>query len=143
MKRIHPTRFGMGLARRVAVVGMIIVLAAVPMAWAGEADKKILEQRDALLHNVEDMVAHGGMGDAKAILHHCGEAARSADLLIKQLPAAQPGREEGVVSLKDVVRHCQRVSEIGLHADPGVLLGPAIKARTAARTAVKVLGLVK
>lgn len=113
------------------------------MAWAGEVNKQIVEQRDALLQNVEDMVAHGGMGDAKAILHHCGEAARSAELLIKQLPTSQTGREEGVASLSDVVRHCKRVSEIGVHADPGVLLAPAIKARAAARSAVKTLGLAK
>ena len=128
---------------RLAVVTMISASALVPMAWAGEVNKQIVEQRDALLQNVEDMVAHGGMGDAKAILHHCGEAARVAESLIKQMPASQTGREEGIASLNDVVRHCKRVSEIGVHADPGVLLGPAIKARAAARSAVKTLGLAK
>ncbi|HEX6727342.1 MAG TPA: hypothetical protein VF078_08310 [Nitrospira sp.] len=120
-----------------------VTIAVASTALAGEVDQKLLEQRDGLLQNAEDMVAHGGMGDAKAILHHCGEAARYADLLIKQLPTSHPGREEGVASLNDVIRQCKRVAEIGIHADPGVLLNPAIKARTAARASVKALGLAK
>jgi hypothetical protein len=39
------------------------------------------EQGDGLMKNVEEMVAHGGMGDAKAIVHHCGEATRFAETL--------------------------------------------------------------
>lgn len=128
---------------RVFVVVMIGSIVSMSTVWAGELDKKLLEQRDGLLQNVEEMIAHGGMGDAKAILHHCGEAAHYAESLIKQLPTSQMGREEGVASLNDVVRHCKRVSEIGVHADPGVLLAPAIKARTAARAAVKTIGLAK
>ena len=128
---------------RLVLLTVVALVSSVSMAWAGELNKQFVEQRDALLQNVEDMVAHGGMGDAKAILHHCGEAARVADSLIKQIPASQTGREEGIASLNDVVRHCKRVSEIGVHADPGVLLGPAIKARAAARSAVKTLGFAK
>ena len=128
-------------------VGLIIVsgvtIGMASIALAGEVDQKLLEQRDGLVQNAEDMVAHGGMGDAKAIIHHCGEAARYAELLIKQLPASHPGREEGMISLHDIIKHCKRVSEIGIHADPGVLLNPAIKARTAARASVKALGLAK
>jgi hypothetical protein len=141
--RVQRGMRGMG---SVLVAGLVAILCPMgdrSMLWASAVDNKLLEQGDALLRNAEDMVAHGGMGDAKAILHHCGESARSADLLIKQLPISQPGREEGITSLNDVVRHCKRVAEIGVHADPGVLLGPAIKARAAARTAVKVLGLAK
>lgn len=121
----------------------IVHMVAVSMVSAGELDKTLQEQRDGLLQNAEEMVAHGGMGDAKAILHHCGEMSRHAELLIKQLPLSHSNREEGVASLNDVVRYCKRVSEIGVHADPGVLLNPAIKARTAARVAVKSLRLSK
>jgi hypothetical protein len=113
------------------------------MALAGQGDESLKEAADGLRTNAEDMVAHGGMGDAKAILHHCGEAARYAESLIKQLPASHPGREEGVTSLHDVIKQCKRVAEIGIHADPGVLLNPAIKARTAARSSIKALGLAK
>ena len=134
--------------RLTLMLGQCIIATSVSIAAAidstgRQADPQLLEQRDGLLHNAEDMVAHGGMGDAKAIIHHCGEAARYADVLIKQLPTSHPGREEGVASLNDVIRHCKRVAEIGIHADPGVLLNPAIKARTAARASVKALGLAK
>lgn len=138
LRSIGITLMGVGL-----IIATAVTIAAASTALAGEADQKLLEQRDGLLQNAEDMVAHGGMGDAKAILHHCGEAARYADVLIKQLPTSHPGREEGVASLNDVIRQCKRVTEIGIHADPGVLLNPAIKARTAARASVKALGLAK
>ena len=138
LRSIGITLMGVGL-----IIATAVTIAAAWTALAGEADQKLLEQRDGLLQNAEDMVAHGGMGDAKAILHHCGEAARYADVLIKQLPTSHPGREEGVASLNDVIRQCKRVAEIGIHADPGVLLNPAIKARTAARASVKALGLAK
>ena len=138
LRGIRITLMGVGL-----IFATAVTIAAASTALAGEANHKLLEQRDGLLQNAEDMVAHGGMGDAKAILHHCGEAARYADVLIKQLPTSHPGREEGVASLNDVIRQCKRVAEIGIHADPGVLLNPAIKARTAARASVKALGLAK
>ena len=138
LRSIGITLMGVGL-----IIATAVTIAAPWTALAGEADQKLLEQRDGLLQNAEDMVAHGGMGDAKAIVHHCGEAARYADVLIKQLPTSHPGREEGVASLNDVIRQCKRVAEIGIHADPGVLLNPAIKARTAARASVKALGLAK
>ena len=129
------------------IVGLLLAtsvpLTVQTMASAGEPNQILKETADGLRSNAEDMVAHGGMGDAKAILHHCGEAARYAEALMKQLPASHPSREEGVASLNDVIRQCKRVSEIGIHADPGVLLNPAIKARTAARASVKTLGLAK
>jgi hypothetical protein len=123
------------------IIAVGVTIAPASMAPASERDQKLQEQRDGLLHNAEDMVAHGGMGDAKAIIYHCAEAARYAELLIKQLSTSHPGREEGVASLNDVIRQCKRVAEIGAQADPGLLLNPAIKARTAARASVKALGL--
>ena len=51
-------------------------------ARASEPSRTTLqEQGDGLMKNVEEMVAHGGMGDAKAIVHHCGEATRIAETL--------------------------------------------------------------
>jgi hypothetical protein len=132
-----------GLLTAFMLIGFIMaaMLSSVAMTMAaGAIDPKLQEQRDGLLQNAEDMVAHGGMGDAKAILHHCGEASRYAESIIKQIPASHPGREEAVASLNDVIRQCKRVAEIGIHADPGVLLNPAIKARAAARASVKALG---
>ncbi|HEY6288243.1 MAG TPA: hypothetical protein VIW48_02250 [Nitrospiraceae bacterium] len=101
------------------------------------------EQGDGLMKNVEEMVAHGGMGDTKAIIHHCGEAARYAETMIEQLSASGSRRDDAVASLNEVIRQCSRVSEIGIHADPGQLLNPATKARAAAQESMKLLGLTK
>ncbi|MBI5672918.1 MAG: hypothetical protein HZC50_06630 [Nitrospirae bacterium] len=129
------------------IVGLMAVtvvsLTAHAMVLAGEQGQSLNEAADGLRTNAEEMVAHGGMGDAKAIIHHCAETARYAEVLLKQLSTSHLGREEGVASLNDVIRHCKRVAEIGIHADPGVLLNPAIKARTAARASVKALGFAK
>jgi len=122
-----------------------VVLGALdePITVAAEPDRSLKDALDGLTVNAEDMVAHGGMGDAKAILYHCGESVQYAEFLLKQVPVAGPQRDGTISSLHDVIKHCKRVEEIGIHADPGVLLGPAIKARTAARAAVKAFGLVK
>ncbi len=96
-----------------------------------------------MIKNVEEMVAHGGMGDAKAILHHCDEAARLAETILAQLTDSDFGAQTARASLGEVIKQCRHVSERGVHADPGVLLNPAIKARTAARDSVKALGLVR
>jgi len=101
------------------------------------------EQGDGLMKNVEEMVAHGGMGDAKAIVHHCGEATRIAETLIKHLSRSDPHQADAMTHLNEVIRQCSRVSEIGIHADPGQLLNPATKARTAARESMKLLGLTR
>jgi hypothetical protein len=112
------------------------------MARAAEASRASLqEQGDGLMKNVEEMVAHGGMGDAKAIIHHCGEATRFAERLIKQLSASDLRRADATTSLNEVIRQCNRVSDIGIHADPGQLLNPATKARAAAQQSIKLLGL--
>jgi len=114
------------------------------MVRAAEPSSASLQELgDGLMKNVEEMVAHGGMGDAKAIIHHCGEAARYAEAIIKQLSASGSRQDDAVTSLNEVIRQCGRVSEIGIHADPGRLLNPALKARTAAQESVKLLGLTK
>ena len=95
------------------------------------------------MKNVEEMVAHGGMGDAKAIVHHCGEAKRYAETILKHLPASDPHRIGVTTSLNEVIRQCRRVSDIGTHADPGQLLNPATKARAAAQESMKPLGLTR
>ena len=99
----------------------------------------VQEQSDGLMKSVEEMLAHGGMGDAKAIVHHCGEAMRYAEGLIKQLSASDPVPNDAITPLNEVVRQCRRVLDIGIHADPGQLLNPAIKARTAAKESMKLI----
>ena len=120
----------------------LAILSDLPLARAAQpSDAALKEQADALMKNAEEMVAHGGMGDAKAIVHHCGEASRHAEALLAQIPPSDPRRSQVSVSLNEVILQCKRVSEIGPHADPGLLLNPAIKARSAARESVKSLGL--
>lgn len=129
---------------------MTVVKVVVILAWmvcnrsggalAGDASRAILQERgDALMKNVEEMLAHGGMGDAKAIVYHCEEASRYAEEL-KRL-----SEQDAVLHapLNEVIRQCRRVSQIGVHGDPGLLLNPAIKARAAARESLKALGLTR
>jgi len=103
------------------------------------------EQGDGLIlmKNVEEMVAHGGMGDAKAIVHHCAEATRFAETLIKHLSRSDSHQVDAIPPLNEVIRQCNRVSDFGIHADPGLLLNPATKARTAAWESMKLLGLTR
>lgn len=95
------------------------------------------------MRNVEEMLAHDGMGDAKAIVHHCGEATRFAETIIKHLSISDPHRGDATTSLNEVIRQCSGVSDAGTHADPGQFLNPAAKARAAAQEAMKLLGLMK
>jgi len=113
-------------------------------ARASEPSRTTLqEQGDGLMKNVEEMVAHGGMGDAKAIVHHCGEVTRIAETLIKQLSLSDLHQVDAMTPLNEVIRQCNRVSEFGIHADPGMLLNPATKARAAAQESMKSLGLTR
>ena len=101
------------------------------------------EQGNGLMKNVEEMVAHGGMEDAKAIVHQCGEATRFAETLIKHLLQSDAHRADAMTPLNEVIRQCNRVSEFGIHGDPGLLLNPATKARAAAWESMKSLGLTR
>ncbi len=126
-----------------ATLWLSVVSGESAVGAAEPSSASLQEQGDGLMKNVEEMVAHGGMGDAKAIVHHCGEAARYAETMIKQLSASGSRRDDAVASLNEVIKQCRRVSEIGIHADPGQLLNPATKARAAAQESVKLLGLTK
>src|SRR5688572_32519906 len=77
------------------------------LARASEPSSSSLqEQGDALMRDVEEIVAHGGMGDAKAIVHHCGEAARYAEAIIKHRSASGSRRADAVTSRNAVTRQC-------------------------------------
>jgi hypothetical protein len=137
---------------RIMAAVMLVSLATVWLLFVSDestaralepSSTSLQEQGDGLMKNVEEMVAHGGMGDAKAIVHHCGEATRYAETIIKQLSSSDPSRGEAMTPLNEVIRQCRRVSDIGIHADPGLLLNPATKARAAARESMKSLGLTR
>jgi len=138
---MHRQRYrvacGVALALMITVGGMPAVGPKKLSALAGTP--ALQESADALMTNVEQMLAHGGMGDAQAIVHHCEEAARSAETL-KRLSDQDPLLQ---APLNEVIHQCRRVAQIGSHADPGLLLNPAIKARAAARESLKALGLTK
>ena len=119
----------------VASTGAALVFAGPP--------KAIQDHGQAMLRDAEDMVMHGGMGDGKAIVHHCGEVAKHAEAILKLLPPADEHGKEAAPHLQDAIKHCKRVAEMGDKVDPGASLNPATKARTAAKEAMKHLSAMK
>ncbi|NWF71493.1 MAG: hypothetical protein HXY51_00405 [Nitrospirae bacterium] len=105
--------------------------------------KDIQAQGAAMMKDAEDMVAHGGMGDTKAIVHHCGEVTRHAEAIVKTLPPTDPHGKEALPHLLEAIKQCKRVTELGDKVDPGASLNPAVKARAAAREAVKHLAALR
>jgi acyl transferase domain-containing protein len=105
--------------------------------------KEIQEQGRAMVRDAEEMVMHGGMGDGKAIVHHCAEVARQAQAILKMLPAGNSRGKEATPHLEEAIKQCKRVEEMGDKVDPGATLNPAIKARAAAREAMKHLAAMK
>lgn len=127
---------------QLAVVAALAAVAWVPVAIAGP-EKDVQDHVTAMLRDSEDMVAHGGMGDAKAIVHHCGEVNKHAEAILKALSPSDPHAKAAAPHLQEAIRYCQRVAEMGDKVDPGVSLNPATKARAAARDAAKHLATVK
>ena len=74
---------------------------------------------------------------------HCGEATCFAETIIKHLSQLDTHRADAMTPLNEVIRQCNPVSEFGIHADPGLLLNPATKARAAAWESMKSLGLTR
>lgn len=128
------------------VLPMVFVLVlgmhSVGIASAG-SPKAIQEQGQAMVRDAEEMVAHGGMGDGKAIVHHCAEVAKHAQVILKALSRADEHGKEAAPHLEDAIKYCKRVAEMGDKVDPGASLNPAVKARTAAREAMKHLAAMK
>ena len=104
---------------------------------------KLQEDANDLMKNAEEMMAHGGMGDTKAIVHHCGEVSKHAAAILKALPPADPHGKEAMPHLLEAIKQCQRVASLGDRVDPGASLNPAAKARAAARAAMKHLAAVR
>ncbi len=119
----------------------VVVIGAVP-AHAG-SPKEIQNQGKEMVKDAEEMVAHGGMGDAKAIVHHCAQVAKHAEAILKALPSADEHGKEAAPHLQDAIKYCKRVAEMGDKVDPGASLNPATKARAAAREAMKHLAAMK
>lgn len=86
---------------------------------------------------------YGGMGDAKAIVHHCREVTKHAESILKALPPADSHGKEAAAHLQEAIRQCQRVAKFGDKVDPGVTLNPGTKARAAVRAAAKHSAAIK
>ena len=125
------------MKRKQAIIVVILSL-SVGMSFAlAESPKNIQDRGKAMLRDAEEMVMHGGMGDGKAILHHCGEVATQAEAILKSLPLTDEHGKKAVPHLQETIKQCQRVAEMGDRVDPGASLNPAVKARAAAREAMK------
>ena len=105
--------------------------------------QEVQDQGRAMVRDAEEMVMHGGMGDGHAILHHCAEVAKQAQAILKALPTRDEHGKEAVPHLQDAIKHCTRVAELGDKVDPGASLNPAVKARAAAKEAMKHLLAMK
>jgi hypothetical protein len=132
----------MPLVHPIIALALVLGLLSTGAAFAG-SPKEIQEQGKAMVRDAEEMVAHGGMGDGKAIVHHCGEVAKQAQAILKALPPADEHGKEAAPHLEDAIKHCKRVAELGDKVDPGASLNPAVKARAAAREAMKHLAAMK
>ena len=108
-----------------------------------ESPKSIQDRGKAMLRDAEDMVMHGGMGDGKAIVHHCGEVAKHAEAILQSLPLTDEHGKDAVPHLQEAIKQCQRVAEMGDTVDPGASLNPAAKARAAVREAVRHLNALR
>lgn len=108
-----------------------------------ESPRNIQDRGKAMLRDAEEMVMHGGMGDGKAIVHHCGEVAKHAETILKVLPLTDEHGKEAVPHLQETIKQCKRVAEMGDKVDPGASLNPAVKARAAAREAMKHLNALR
>lgn len=112
------------------------------LAHAG-SPKEIQDHGRAMVRDAEEMVMHGGMGDGKAILHHCAEVSKHAQAILKLLPPADEHGKEATPYLQETIAYCKRVADMGDKVDPGASLNPATKARAAAREAMKHLSAMR
>ena len=122
---------------------LLLVLLFPARGVMGATVKDIQAQGTAMMKDADDMVAHGGMGDTGAIVHHCGEVIKHAEAILKALPSTDPQGREALPHLLAAIKHCERVAELGDRVDPGASLNPATKARSAAKEAVKHLVALK
>ena len=142
MRLVHMMRGGsMPTLMLVGLAGLWFPMVSdmSPARAAESSSASLQEQGDGLMKNVEEMVAHGGMGDAKAIIHHCGEATRIAEKLIKQRSASDLHRADARILLNVGIPPCHRVSDICIPSYPVQLLNPATNPRATAHKTLTVL----
>ena len=123
--------------------GVVLCCAVGTFPAQAGSPKEIQDHGKAMVRDAEEMVMHGGMGDGKAIVHHCGEVTKHAQAILTSLPPTDEHAREAVPYLQETIKQCQRVAEMGDKVDPGASLNPATKARAAAREAMKHLMAMK
>ena len=101
----------LALGMMMGILSAILMIGITP-AEAGSL-KVIQEQGRAMVRDAEEMVMHGGMGDGKAILHHCAEVAKQAHAILKVLPSTDEHGKGAAPHLQDVMMYCKRVAELG------------------------------
>lgn len=145
MKRPASPQKGLnGVMSLTRMTGALLLGLLLPVqSVMGATVKDLQAQGTAMLKDAEEMVAHGGMGDTKAIVHHCGEVVQHAESILKALPPTDPHSKEAMPHLLEAINQCKRVAELGDKVDPGASLNPAVKARSAAREAVKHLAALR
>ena len=134
------------VVKRRVFQSLIVVALSLPFGMSivqAESPKSIQDRGKAMLRDAEDMVMHGGMGDGKAIVHHCGEVAKHAEAILQSLPLTDEHGKDAVPHLQEAIKQCQRVAEMGDTVDPGASLNPAAKARAAVREAVRHLNALR
>ena len=131
-------------SRAIHSLGIVVLLLSVMTSFVQAGSPKSIQDRGkAMLRDAEDMVMHGGMGDGKAIVHHCGEVAKHAEAILQSLPLTDEHGKDAVPHLQEAIKQCQRVAEMGDTVDPGASLNPAAKARAAVREAVRHLNALR
>ncbi|HEU4686436.1 MAG TPA: small metal-binding protein SmbP [Nitrospira sp.] len=125
------------------VAGTILWCAAAVSLTDAQSPKAIQEHGTAMIRDAEEMVAHGGMGDGRAIVHHCAELSKHAEAIMAILPLSDEHGQQARPLLQEAITQCRRVAEMGERVDPGASLNPATKARAAAREAMKHLSAIK
>ena len=130
--------------RAVQVLSIVALFLSVAMSFAhAESPRDIQDCGKAMLRDAEDMAMHGGVGDGKAIVHHCSEVAKHAEAIPQSLPLIDEHGKDTVPHLQEAIKQCQWVAAMGDTVDPGASLNPATKARAAAREAMKHLMTMK
>ncbi|BFU88967.1 MAG: hypothetical protein NTAFB01_01540 [Nitrospira sp.] len=130
------------MLKQMLSVVLFTVAVGVASVLAGPT-QAIQEHGKAMLHDAEEMVMHGGMGDGGAILHHCAEVTKHATAILGALPKGDQHGHAAAPLLQEAIAHCKRVADMGDKVDPGASLNPATKARAAAREAMKHLSAMR
>ncbi|MBS0184146.1 MAG: hypothetical protein JSS39_17305 [Nitrospira sp.] len=130
------------MMKQMLSVVLLTVAVGVASVLAGST-QAIREHGKAMLHDAEEMVMHGGMGDGGAIIHHCAEVTKHATAILGVLPKGNEHGQAAAPLLQEAITHCKRVADMGDKVDPGASLNPATKARAAAKEAMKHLSAMK